>query len=130
MKALRVVDYCFSACVRFRRFAQSVMDNVTLADLYFFCPKTEHKSCIAITEGGTNNNVCDQPYEFHRKGDCATNDFFGEKTKNCDHSSRCYPPRYPISSGAPGMRRAVMGFGAGCGVGSSWVVCSQDFAKK
>lgn len=34
------------------------------------------------------------------------------------------------SSGAPGMRRAVMGFGAGCGVGSSWVICSQDFTKK
>ena len=33
-------------------------------------------------------------------------------------------------SGSPGMRRAFMGFGAGCGVGSSWVVCSQDFAKK
>ncbi|CAN0251248.1 unnamed protein product [Ectocarpus sp. 8 AP-2014] len=31
---------------------------------------------------------------------------------------------------SPGMRRAVMGFGAGCGVGSSWVICSQDFAKK
>ncbi|CAM9406847.1 unnamed protein product [Scytosiphon promiscuus] len=31
---------------------------------------------------------------------------------------------------SPGMRRAVMGFGAGCGAGSSWVVCSEDFAKK
>lgn len=31
---------------------------------------------------------------------------------------------------APGMRRAVLGFGGGCGVGSSWVQCSQEFAKK
>ncbi|CAM9701476.1 unnamed protein product [Sphacelaria rigidula] len=31
---------------------------------------------------------------------------------------------------APGMRKAVMGFGGGCGVGSSWIQCSQEFAKK
>ncbi|CAM9921142.1 unnamed protein product, partial [Ascophyllum nodosum] len=31
---------------------------------------------------------------------------------------------------APGMRKAVMGFGGGCGVGYSWVLCSQDFKKQ
>ncbi|CAM9138072.1 unnamed protein product [Discosporangium mesarthrocarpum] len=30
---------------------------------------------------------------------------------------------------SPGLKKALWGFGAGCGMGSSWTKCSQDFEK-
>jgi hypothetical protein len=41
------------------------------------------------------------------------------------------PPVFVIFcyTGSPGFRRAIRGFGAGAGVGASWVHCSQAFDK-